>query len=137
MKRIPIYLLAIALLGACAAKPVKLYPGNRLPANEVALLSADRGGSSGLTEIIVRRINGVDAAREDAPAVEILPGKQIVRIELFKKASDNDMESRHFVVVTFNAEAGHAYRAQGKIDSGLPSAWIVDDKNNKISSATE
>ena len=27
--------------------------------------------------------------------------------------------------------------AQGKIDSGLPSAWIVDEKNNKVSNVTE
>lgn len=132
-----ISMLATLAVTACSQKAVQVYLGARLPADEVALLRADLSASQDLAAIVIRRVNGVDTLRSHTPDIEVLPGPQIVRVELLKRASGDDAvsDARAFKTITFDAVAGGMYYVRGKMLDGIGRIWIVDGANAIVSSA--
>lgn len=125
-------LFLLATLAGCTQKViVQLYPGSRLPAAEVALIRADLSASQELAGIIIRRVNGVDTLRTATPHIEVLPGPQTLRVELYKRATRNDAiaDARAIHTLSFEALPGRVYQVRGKMLEGVGHVWIVDDAN--------
>ena len=120
---------------ACAPTLVQTYPGAKLAKDEVAILTADRNAD---TNVVIRRVNGVDTLRDHAPQIEVLPGKQIVRVEVSKLGGSNDAyAAAHSInTISFEALPGRAYSMRGKFVDGLGLVWIVDDRNAMVPTMT-
>ena len=121
---------------ACAEKTVQVYLGPPLPRDEVSTLRADVDSSQGLAAIAIRRVNGVDTLRAKPAEIEVLPGPQIVRVELVKRENSEDAisDARSFKTVTFDAAPGRTYYVRGKMLDGIGRVWIMDDRGAMITS---
>lgn len=140
MRRTPcllVMMLTVLAATACSQKVVQVYLGARLPADEVALLHADLSASQDLAALSIRRVNGVDTLRARPPAIETLPGPQILRVELLRRASGDEVvsDARSFKTITFDAVAGRVYYIRGKMMDGVGHVWVVDDTQTMINSA--
>ena len=119
----------------CAQKNVQTYPGAKLAKDEIAILIAERSADA---NVVIRRVNGVDTLRDRSPQIEVLPGKQIVRVEISKLGGSNDAyaDTRSINTVTFEALPGRAYSVRGKFVDGLGQVWVVDDHNAMVPAIT-
>jgi hypothetical protein len=115
----------------CAPKNVQTYPGAKLSKDEIAILTADRSADA---DVVIRRVNGVDTLRDRAPQIEVLPGTQVVRVEISKLGGSNDAyaDARSINTISFEAQAGRAYGVRGKFVDGIGKVWIVDDRNAMV-----
>jgi hypothetical protein len=120
-------LVLISALG-CTQKNVQTYLGAKLAKDEIAILTADRSADA---NVVIRRVNGVDTMRDRPPQIEVLPGTQIVRVEVSKLGGSNDAyaDTRSINTITFEALPGRAYSVRGKFVDGIGQVWIVDDRN--------
>ena len=127
----------LVLLGVmgCAQKNVQTYPGAKLAKDEIAILTADRTADA---NVVIRRVNGVDTLRDRPPQIEVLPGKQIVRVEVSKLGGSNDAyaDTRSINTITFEALPGRAYSVRGIFVDGLGQVWVVDDRNAMVPGIT-
>jgi len=94
-------LIFAVMVTACA--PLRMYPGNRLPPGQVAVISSDvehywKGGARSV-EIV-----SVDGEKARETAIEILPG--VHRIEVEAKWSNGWKDKTE---LTFSAMAGERY----------------------------
>ena len=94
-------LIFAVMVTACA--PLRMYPGNRLPSGQVAVISSDvehywKGGARSV-EIV-----SVDGEKARETAIEILPG--VHRIEVEAKWSNGWKDKTE---LTFSAMAGERY----------------------------
>jgi len=127
-------LVLLSIIG-CAQKNVQTYPGAKLAKDEIAILTADRNAD---TNVVIRRVNGVDTLRDRSPQIEVLPGKLVVRVEVSKPGGSNDAyaDTRSINTVTFEALPGRAYSVRGKFVDGLGQVWVVDDRNAMVQAIT-
>ena len=127
-------LILFSSLG-CAPKNLQTYPGAKLAKDEIAILTADRSADA---NVVIRRVNGVDTLRDRSPRIEVLPGKQIVRVEVSKLGGSNDAyaDTRSINSISFEALPGRSYSVRGKFVDGLGQVWIVDDRNTIVPATT-
>jgi len=127
-------LVLVSALG-CTQKNVQTYLGAKLAKDEIAILTADRSADA---NVVIRRVNGVDTLRDRPPQIEVLPGTQIVRVEVSKLGGSNDAyaDTRSINTISFEALAGRAYRVRGKFVDGIGQVWVVDDRNTMVPGIT-
>lgn len=120
-------LFATVVVTGCSASTVRAYSGPKLSATEVSVLIADRGASPSGVAVVIRRVNGIDVVRKESPAIEVIPGTQVVQIELLRGGTANDgyAETRSFNTISFDTLAGNRYRVQGTFENGLGKVWVV------------
>ena len=120
-------LILVSAIG-CAQKNVQTYLGAKLARDEIAILTADRSADA---NVVIRRVNGVDTLRDRSPKIEVLPGTQIVRVEVSKLGGSNDAyaDTRSINTITFDALPGRAYSVRGKFVDGIGQVWVLDDRN--------
>ena len=120
-------LILLSVMG-CAQKNLQTYPGAKLAKDEIAILTAERTADA---NVVIRRVNGVDTLRDRPPQIEVLPGKQIVRVEVSRLGGSNDpyAGTRSINTITFKALPGRTYSVRGKFVDGLGQVWVVDDRN--------
>lgn len=120
---------------SCAKDNVQTYPGAKLAKDEVSILTADRSAE---TNVVIRRVNGIDTLRDNSPQIEVLPGKLVVRVEVSKLGGINDpyADAHSINTVSFEALPGHAYSMRGKFVDGLGKVWVVDDRNALVPMTT-
>lgn len=127
-------LILLSVMG-CAQKNLQTYPGAKLAKDEIAILTAERTADA---NVVIRRVNGVDTLRDHSPRIEVLPGKQIVRVEVSKLGGSNDpyADTRSINTITFEALPGRTYSMRGKFVDGLGQVWVVDDRNAMVPGIT-
>jgi hypothetical protein len=127
--------LILAGVMGCAQKNVQTYLGAKLARDEIAILTADRSADA---NVVIRRVNGVDTLRDRSPQIEVLPGTQIVRVEVSKLGGNNDAyaDTRSINTISFEALPGRAYSVRGKFVDGIGKVWIVDDRNAMVPTIT-
>lgn len=120
-------LFATVVVTGCSASTVRAYSGAKLSAAEVSVLIADRSASPNGVAVVIRRVNGIDVVRKETPAIEVIPGTQVVQVELLRSgtADDGYAETRSFNTISFDTLAGHRYRVQGTFENGLGKVWVV------------
>ncbi len=125
----------ILLVAGCSQKNVQTYPGAKLAKDEIATLTAERSAD---TNVMIRRVNGVDTLRDRPPQIEVLPGKLVVRVEVSRLGGSNDAyaDARSINTISFDALPGRAYSVRGKFVDGLGQVWIVDDRNAMVPAIT-
>jgi hypothetical protein len=122
-------LIALAGLVGCSQKVLQVYAGPRLPTNEISILSAERAAAREDADVVIRRVNGVDTQRNGQPRIEVLPGSQIVHVELFKRGGYDDAytDSRAYRIVIFDTQPGHSYFLRGRIADGIGNVRVLDE----------
>lgn len=127
-------LILLCVMG-CAQKNLQTYPGAKLAKDEIAILTAERTADA---NVVIRRVNGMDTLRDRSPRIEVLPGKQIVRVEISRLGGSNDpyADTRSINTITFEAHPGRTYSVRGKFVDGLGQVWVVDDRNAMVPGIT-
>ena len=84
---------------------------------------------------MIRRVNGIDAVRKGSPVVEVIPGPQLVQVEIVRSGSSGDglTEARSYTTLSFDTVAGQRYRVQGTLENGLGKAWVIGENDAPIS----
>jgi len=127
--------LVLFSVTGCAPKNVQTYPGAKLPKDEIAILTAQRSTDA---NVAIRRVNGVDTLRDRSPQIEMLPGNQVLRVEVSKLGGSSDAyaDTRSIKTLSFEALAGRAYSVHGKFVDGIGQVWIMDDRNAMVPTVT-
>ncbi len=127
--------ITVAVAG-CSTTTVKTYPGTKLPPNEVSVLAADQSASPGGVAVVIRRVNGVDVVRKKSPEIEVLPGTQVVQVQVLRDGTSNDgyAEARSFTTISFDTIPGKRYLVRGIFENGLGKVWVVGDDDTPVAS---
>ena len=131
--------LKIALLGFLTggcSNTVKVYSGPDLPPDQISVINAHKQTGQSAS-MLIRRVNGVETMEGSNANIQVLPGKQTLRIELHKTGSSSDSFSdmRSINTLSFFSKPGMFYRVYGDIDNGMGRVWIVDGKNKPVAFA--
>ena len=122
-------LAAFLVLGGCSSVTFRMYPGPRLPKNQVSFLIWD-------SVINVIFVDGRLVPRCDK--IELFPGDHNVQVGY----SSAEFLSRQDRLISFTAEAGHQYKISHSIGSSSElthwNAWVEDvtfSRQEKIDSS--
>jgi hypothetical protein len=105
---------------------MQLYTGDRLPKEEVAIIKPNMEGwfrNTWISEIDGKPV-GITNKK-----VEVLPGIHTLRI----KVKDSEFAQPVYMgvdTISFEAEAGHVYRVEGKIKRVEAVTWVIDEETN-------
>mgnify|MGYP001596306782 CR=1 FL=1 len=108
-------------------RPDPIFDRSKMPAAEVAVLVADRSASPSGIAVVIRRVNGIDVVRKGSPAIEVVPGTQVIQVEVLRGGTSVDgyAEARSFSTISFDTAAGQRYRVRGIFENGLGKVWVV------------
>jgi hypothetical protein len=122
-------------MGGCS-NTVKVYSGPDLPRNQISVINAHKQTGQSAS-MLIRRVNGVETMEGSNANIQVVPGKQTLRVELHKTGSSSDSFSdmRSINTLSFFTQPGKLYRVYGDIDNGMGRVWIVDSKNNPVAFA--
>jgi predicted RNA-binding protein with TRAM domain len=128
-------ILVCCAVSACSVPKVRAYSGTKLPPEEVSVLVADRSASPSGVSVVIRRVNGIDAVRKGSPTIEVMPGSQLVQVEIVRSGNSSDglAEARSYTTLTFDTVAGQRYRVQATFEDGLGKAWVIGENDAPIS----
>ena len=120
-KKHPIGLLLTAILMVLSCSTTKMYEGEQLPRDEVAILKPSLGGWFGHAAII-RTVDGQSPGLNDLE-LAVLPGERILVVQVIDT----------YVKVSFEAEAGRTYIVHGKaVAYEGTTVWIEDAETHEI-----
>jgi hypothetical protein len=126
-------LFLLATLTGCATPSNKLYSGEPLPRDKIALLVSAPVTSPFNPHPLIRQIDGTNIERSkwDGKAqVDLLPGNHAVSIGFVQSTFGGVRFSKSNYLIKFNAEAGHTYEAKVAVSTdGGDDRWdaeIVD-----------
>jgi len=122
-KRLRALLAVSAMLVSACGGVMQVYEGPKKPSNEVAILRTNVGELT-FDTAWVDLVDGRNLIRAYSE-VEILPGRHSLRIQL----SSGILKASR--TVSFEAQAGRAYRVRGSLRSGGTYAWIEDDRTRE------
>jgi hypothetical protein len=120
LKKLLISTVIVAFLVSCSTPVYKLYPGELLPANKIAVLvkSLNTEGS-----IYIDLVNGVKPQGTTKKfygnplnadfRIELKPGKHSLSVRYYSY----EYSSRKNKIIYFNAEAGKTYQVNASIDT--------------------
>ncbi len=119
-----ILLIVSIFLNGCGT--MQLYTGDRLPKGEVAIIKTNM--DSWLRNTWISEIDGKPVGIMNTK-VEVLPGVHTLRI----KVKDSEFAQPVYMgvdTISFEAEAGHVYRVDGKIKRVEAVTWVIDEATN-------
>ena len=123
------YFCMILLIGSIflnSCQTMQLYTGDRLPKEEVAIIKPNMEGwfrNTWISEIDGKPV-GITNTK-----VEVLPGVHTLRI----KVKDSEFALPVYMgvdTISFEAEAGHVYRVDGRIKRVEAVTWVIDEETN-------
>ncbi len=123
------YFYVILLIGSIflnGCQTMQLYTGDRLPREEVAIIKTNM--ESWFRNTWISEIDGKPVGIMNTK-VEVLPGVHTVRI----KVKDSEFAQPVYVgvdTISFEAEAGHVYRVDGKVRRVEAVTWVIDEETN-------
>jgi hypothetical protein len=126
MRFLLVMMLALALTSGCAA-PVQVYPGEKLPRDQVARIERSTFcnyhdfPASAVISLYVDTVNGEAAPK--GSVLEVLPGQQTLGVDvsiLTRALSAPSLYSKPPFrlspsTLTFRAEAGHEYKIKTQV----------------------
>ncbi len=109
------------LVGACATQEVYETP-TVTPEGSAMLSTAEGSAMLNLLAVDGR------SCRELGNSVELAPGMRTIDFRISKKLSPNPIPwtEVHEHMLSFEAEAGHAYTLEGAFDRSVVHVWIKD-----------
>ena len=108
------FIMLSLLLAGCGG--IKMYPGPKLPADQIAVLR--------IGEIKLIAVDGQGVKQDTMAPIHILPGEHLLRASHNLSGYDE-----HLISYTFTAEAGHRYIFSATYEFGRTMkwrAWIKD-----------
>jgi hypothetical protein len=115
------------LLASCAT--VKTYEGETLPRDQLAVIKSSYWNHL-IDTIVVIEVDGKSVGFSPGDII-ILPGEHKVKVRVNSGAGIVSYSGT--ITMVLYAEAGHAYKVDGKISGGeYLWAWILDEDTSKI-----